>query len=397
MNESSPAGWVQTDLGELTEIVLGGTPSTAIPAYWGGTIPWMSSGDVHQKIIDGVPGRITALGLESSNARLVTPPAVAVALAGQGKTRGTVALVQTTLSTNQSVALLRPVDERLDAKYLYFNLDHRYDELRNRSMGGGRAGLSGGVLARVPISLPPRDVQLKISSILDSVDVRIRATRRIVEKLRQVRIGILNQFVDAVGGQPVRSLADLCTADICYGIVQCGDFVADGVPVLAIRDLSGDYETGVNRTAPAIDAQYRRSRVVPGDVLLSIKGTIGRVGVAPDYYRGNISREIARMRLSSAVDPHFAQQYLLSEHAQRQLALAVVGTTRAEISIHVLKRFHFPVPDLAFQREIVTGMRCVDDKIRSEEMTLRKLEAVRVGLARDLLTGRVGVPVGATA
>src|SRR3954467_4710314 len=111
---STPSDWLQCELGELTEIILGGTPSTEVPAFWGGTIPWMSSGDVHMKIIDDVPGRITKLGLESSNARLVSPPTVAVALAGQGKTRGTVALVQATVSTNQSVALLRPIDERLD-------------------------------------------------------------------------------------------------------------------------------------------------------------------------------------------------------------------------------------------------------------------------------------------
>lgn len=397
MSEPSQTDWALTELGELTEITLGGTPSTGIPAYWGGTVPWMSSGDVHKKIIDSVPGRISTLGLESSNARLVSPPAVAIALAGQGKTRGTAALVQTTLSTNQSVALLRPIDERLDARYLYFNLDHRYDELRNRSMGGGRAGLSGAVLARVPIALPPRDVQLQISRILESLDAQIRGTRRIVDKLRQVRVAVLNQFVDELGGQRVLSLAELCTADIRYGIVQSGDFVADGVPVLAIKDLGGDFETGLHRTAAAIDARYRRSRVAPRDVLLSIKGTIGRVGVVPDHYRGNISREIARLRFSPAMHPHFAQQYLLSEHAQRQLALAVVGTTRAEISIHVLRRFRFPVPDLELQRKIVAGMKRVDDAIRSEEMTLRKLEALRVGLARDLLTGRVRVTVEAAS
>ena len=389
---SKPSDWLQCELGELTEIILGGTPSTAIPAFWGGTIPWMSSGDVHRKIIRDVPGRITKRGLESSNARLVNPPTVAVALAGQGKTRGTAALVQATLSTNQSVALLRPIDERLDARFLYFNLDHRYEELRNRSMGGGRAGLSGGVLAKVPIALPPRDVQWRIAEILDAVDDQVVFARDALAKLRLQAIGVLEDLVAAIPTGKREPLADLCTADICYGIVQSGKFVADGVPVLSIRDLSGDFETGLHRTNSAIDAQSRRSRIVPRDVLLSIKGTIGRVGVAPEHYVGNISRELARLRFGKNVLPGFARSYFLSREAQRRLDLAVVGTTRAEVSIHVLKKFGFPVPSLAYQQRMIDAYSCIEKRILAEEQELLKLRALKLGLADDLLTGRVRVP-----
>lgn len=389
--------WIQYELGELTEIILGGTPSTAIPALWGGTVPWMSSGDVHLKIIDDVPGRITRRGLESSNARLVSPPNVAVALAGQGKTRGTVAFVQTTLSTNQSVALLHPINERLDARFLYFNLDHRYEELRNRSMGGGRAGLSGGVLARVPIVLPPRDVQRRVAQILDALDSQIRIARELVIKLRLQADGLLDDLVAAIPEWRREPLADLCVADICYGIVQSGQFVAGGIPVLSIRDLSGDFETDLHRTDPAIDAQYRRSRVAPRDVLLSIKGTIGRVGIAPEHYMGNISRELARLRFGKDVLPEFARVYLHSREAQRRLDLAVVGTTRAEVSIHVLRKFGFPVPSPAYQERMVEAYRCIEKRILAEEQEFLKLRALKVGLADDLLTGRVRVPAEAAA
>ncbi len=394
---SNPRGWPNCELGELTEIILGGTPSTAIPAFWGGTIPWMSSGDIHRKIIDDVPGRITKLGLESSNARLVNPPSVAVALAGQGKTRGTAALVQATLSTNQSVALLRPIDERLDARFLYFNLDHRYEELRNRSMGDGRAGLSGSVLAKVPIALPPRKVQWRIAEILNAVDDQVILAQETLAKLRLQAVGVLDDLVSSIPIGQREPLADLCTADICYGIVQSGKFVADGVPVLAIRDLGGDFETGLHRTDSAIDAQYRRSRVAPKDVLLSIKGTIGRVGVAPKHYMGNISRELARLRFGKDVLPEFARLYFLSREAQRRLDLAVVGTTRAEVSIHVLKNFDFPVPSPACQQRMIDAYSCIEKRILAEEQELLKLRALKIGLADDLLAGRVRFPTEAAS
>lgn len=181
-------------------------------------------------------------------------------------------------------------------------------------------------------------------------------------------------------------------ADICYGIVQSGEFVAGGVPVLSIRDLSGDFETDLHRTKPAIDAQYRRSRVAPGDVLLSIKGTIGRVGVAPEHYTGNISRELARLRFGKNILPEFARLYLLSREAQRRLDLAVVGTTRAEVSIHVLKKFGFPAPSPESQQRMVAVYRSIERRIVAEEKEREKLRTLKLGLASDLLTGRVRVP-----
>ena len=97
---SAMTSWNPTTIGEHTEIVLGGTPSTGVPRFWGGSVRWMVSADVHQHMVKDVPGRITEQGLRSSNATLVDPPTVAVALAGQGKTRGTAALVCVALSTN---------------------------------------------------------------------------------------------------------------------------------------------------------------------------------------------------------------------------------------------------------------------------------------------------------
>src|SRR5258708_6550785 len=166
--EGAVHGWTSTHLGEVASIEVGGTPSTEVRTYWGGDVPWMTSGDVHMRRISDVPGRITQEGLAGSNAKLIGPPAVAVALAGQGKTRGTVALTECELSCNQSVALIKGLVNTLSTSYLFHELDNRYEELRARSSGGGRGGLSIGILRRVPIKLPPLPDQRSIAEILDS-------------------------------------------------------------------------------------------------------------------------------------------------------------------------------------------------------------------------------------
>ena len=104
---------------------------------------------------------------------LVDPPAVAIGLAGQGKTRGTAALVNTPVCTNQSIALIKGRTGVLDTGYLFHNLDGRYDELRTRSAGGGRAGLSRGILARIPIALPDLPEQTRIAAAMETLDETI--------------------------------------------------------------------------------------------------------------------------------------------------------------------------------------------------------------------------------
>ncbi|RKN51947.1 restriction endonuclease subunit S [Streptomyces klenkii] len=264
---------------------------------------------------------------------------------------------------------------------------------RTTGMAESQTNFADEALLATRLNVPPMCEQRRIAAVLDMVDDQIAIFKRILAKLRLEMEGVRDDLIGALPPDAFFPLADLCVADICYGIVQSGGYVAEGVPVLAIRDLGGDFATGVHRTSKSIDAQYRRSRVASGDVLLSIKGTIGRVGVAPEYYVGNISREIARLRFAPRVDSNFARQYLLSRAAQRRLDLAVVGTTRAEISIHVLKRFSFPAPDIAIQYRIAEAMNELERRIDAERNALEKLQAVRRGLFEDLLTGGVRVPL----
>ena len=266
-----------------------------------------------------------------------------------------------------------------------------YLNSRTTGMAESQTNFSDEALLCAKLILPTMPEQLRIVRILDAVDEQIAASRRILSKLRLESEGVLDRLVQELSPADFVPLVDLCTADICYGIVQSGAFVPGGVPVLAIRDLDGDFETGVHRTSRSIDAQYRRSRVAPGDVLLSIKGTIGRVSIAPDTYNGNISREIARIRFSAGMDPAFARSYLLSREAQRRLDLTVVGSTRAEVSIHALKKFAFPSPAIQYQRNVARVVTALQERQESERIALAKLQAMRRGLFEDLLSGRVRV------
>ena len=85
--------WEQHKLGDHSEIVAGGTPNTGHPEYWNPKeIPWMSSGEINNKVIYSTDNMISKIGFSNSSAKWVKEKSVLIALAGQGKTRGTVAI-----------------------------------------------------------------------------------------------------------------------------------------------------------------------------------------------------------------------------------------------------------------------------------------------------------------
>src|SRR5574344_2685547 len=102
-----PADWDVTSIENTCNCYAGATPSTSNPNYWaGGNIPWMSSGEVNYRRIYATECHITKLGFDNSSTKWVPKHSVVMALAGQGKTRGMVAINEIELCTNQSLCAI---------------------------------------------------------------------------------------------------------------------------------------------------------------------------------------------------------------------------------------------------------------------------------------------------
>ena len=163
-------------IGDLTEkVIAGATPRTSNNEYWeNGTIPWLSSGEIHKKHIEYTDKFITKLGYDNSSTKMIPKHSVLIALAGQGKTRGTVAINNIELCTNQSVASIIPNDTKLYYKYLFYYLENQYDKLRALSSSdGGRGGLNLKLIKSFKINLPSIDEQKKIANFISKIDEKI--------------------------------------------------------------------------------------------------------------------------------------------------------------------------------------------------------------------------------
>ena len=164
-------GWEQKTIGSFSKCVAGATPSTKVKEYWdGGTIPWLSSGEVGNGRIYATEKHITQEGYDNASTKLIPPHTVVMALAGQGKTRGTVGVAEIPLCTNQSICSII-TNGGVNVDFLYYQLRYLYHELRDISNGdGGRGGLNLKLIQGFKVLVPPFDLQQEFASKIESIE-----------------------------------------------------------------------------------------------------------------------------------------------------------------------------------------------------------------------------------
>ena len=179
--------WEEKKLGEIGEISSGGTPNRNNVNFWNGNIPWVSTSLIDFNTIYQVLETITEEGLKKSSAKLFPKNSVLMAMYGQGKTRGKVAILGIEASTNQACACIIPKKSLLNSNFLFQNLSKRYDEIREMSNTGGQENLSGAILKSIKIKTPSLKEQHKISTFLELIDKRIQTQSKIIEELKLLK------------------------------------------------------------------------------------------------------------------------------------------------------------------------------------------------------------------
>ena len=166
------------EIGELCTLATGGTPKTGVKDYYNpGTIKWLVSGDIHATEIFDCEGRISELGMKESNAKFLPENSVLIALNGQGKTRGSVALLRTKATCNQSLVSIMPNDsEELLSEYLFLCLKNMYMEIRNLTGHKDRRGLNMPIIKKIKIPLVSIEAQ---KEIVESTFSEIESVRKL--------------------------------------------------------------------------------------------------------------------------------------------------------------------------------------------------------------------------
>lgn len=162
--------------------------------YWNGKIPWITTSLVDFNVICNSDEFISEMGLNNSSAKVFKKNTVLIAMYGQGKTRGKVALLGIEATTNQACAAILPRGD-IDPYFVFLNLAGRYDEMRGLSNSGGQDNLSQGLIKELPFSYPI-DIaeQQKLSACLSSFDELITAQAQKLDALKTHKNGLIQQL-----------------------------------------------------------------------------------------------------------------------------------------------------------------------------------------------------------
>ncbi|MHB9149813.1 MAG: restriction endonuclease subunit S [Thermoleophilia bacterium] len=165
-----PDRWTWTTVGTLVDVATGATPLRKRSDYYGGSIPWVTSGAVNAGLIVSATEYITDLAVSETNAKVFPVGTLLVAMYGEGQTRGRVAELGISAATNQAVAALL-FDEATETlrDYLRVFFMENYERIRLLSFGGVQPNLSLGVIRDTLLPLPPLDEQVEIVGRVDRV------------------------------------------------------------------------------------------------------------------------------------------------------------------------------------------------------------------------------------
>lgn len=152
-----PKGWDVRPLADIAQVTSGGTPSRTKPEYWlNGTVPWIRTTEVQNCILnpDDTQEYISEVGLKNSSAKLVPAGTVLLAMIGQGKTRGQVALLKFEATSNQNCAAIIFNNDQEPVFHFNFLLS-QYKNIRGMSNSAGQSNLSGALVKAIKVPVPP--------------------------------------------------------------------------------------------------------------------------------------------------------------------------------------------------------------------------------------------------
>ncbi|MFN9646089.1 MAG: restriction endonuclease subunit S [Cyanobacteriota bacterium] len=249
------------------------------------------------------------------------------------------------------------------------------------------------------LPIPSHDEQKRIADCLSSLDELIAAQAQKVEVLKTHKKGLMQQLFPREGESQPRlrfpefqeagewvsdSLESLTSTKISYGIVQAGPHISDGMPYIKSTDLNSKLcLANLARTSDAIARKYRRSEVLPGDIVFSLRGNIGIAQIVPESIAvANLTQGTARIRTKGS--PEFYLYALYNPSVRNSILAVAKGSTFQEISLQALRTIRLSHPELAEQQRVASCLISLDALITAESQKLEALKTHKKGLMQQL-------------
>jgi type I restriction enzyme, S subunit len=407
-----PADWTILKIGDFAVTKSGGTPSTKIPDYWDGDIPWINSGELNNCFIKYPSRFISKNGLENSATKLLPKNTVVIALTGA--TTGKVGVLCLECSTNQSVVGILP-NEKFDPLFLFFNLIYSRSRILSYLSGAAQPHINKGVVDNFLIAFPTISEQRGIAALLRKIQIAIESQESLIHSATKLKNGLITRmFTEGLNHEPqkqteiglipksweIKSLNDVAI----YGSIRNGAFInkptyGKGILYVNVKDV---YDRVI------IDPQHLQRIDVSeesvktfcleeGDILF-VRSSLKRGGIGQSCIISSLDESIFYdchlIKISpnkEIIIPAYLAYYWRSDLGKTELIRRSNTTTMTTINQNNLVQAKLPIPSRIEQQCIVNILMSIDKKMELARAKTSLLNELFRSVSHLLLTGQIRV------
>ena len=256
--------------------------------------------------------------------------------------------------------IFRPKTDVIDPEYFPFFISSNYfmDAAIRISVGSLSPTVNWKTLKELEFDIPSLEEQRKNAELLASINETKEAYQ---ELLLQTDNLVKSQFIEVIkpllNNRKTIPLDDLVEDDrpITYGILKPGTGFPGGIPVVKVKDMHDGIidQSDLLLTSPEIDSKYQRSKLRAGDLLISIRGSVGRMAEVPeDLADANITQDTARLSIKPEYNKIYIRAVLESQLMQHDMEKNIRGVAVKGINIGYLRQLEIPMCSKEQQDEL---------------------------------------------
>jgi type I restriction enzyme, S subunit len=370
-----PEDWELKSISSITEIIGGGTPSTIVPEYWNGQIPWVSAGDISNangRYVCETAYRITVPGLASCPARIV-PEGTTIIIA-RGATVGRMAQLGMAMTFNQTCYGLLPT-KFLDQDYLYYSMLFSVGSINAFTYGTIFGTITTNSFQEWKLPLPPLSEQQAIAAALSDVDTLLNALEALIAKKRFLKQGAMQELL--TGRKRVPKFSDEWQFKALKDIAP----LQRGFDLPNTQLKAGNYPVVYSNGILNFHSSFRVK--APG-VVTGRSGTIGKVNyLDTDFWPHNTTLWVTDFKGNSPKFIFYLYYFLKFERFG-------TGSGVPTLNRNDVHDYEVLVPPTTEEQaaiaEILSDM---DAEIAALEQKCEKTRLLKQGMMQELLTGRI--------
>ena len=389
-------------LGDIFNLVGGGTPTTSIEEYWGNGTPWISSADIDHSGRIVYRRRVTPSGVANSTTSVV-PRGTVIVVTRVGLGKVAQLTEDTCFSQDIQALLAKETAPAYSSRFLMYQLLFKMQTVKYSGRGTTISGITKKQLADVSLYFPPLPEQerivARIEELFSQLDAGVETLKKTKAQLAVYRQAVLKEaFSSELSSKTVeiREIVD----DIRIGpfgtMLHKSDYISGGVPVINPQHIkSGKILLSASVTVSEEKARDLSAyRLQTNDIIMGRRGEMGRAAAITDVENGWLCGTGSILfRLKPNFDAGFYAQILSSPDVVHYLEEHATGTTMKNLNEDIVQYIPVPFVTAEMQRDITMKMDCkmsVCDSIeQTVDIALQQAEAMRQSILKQAFKGEL--------